>query len=720
MLWNYSDSFTGDELSDAWGANGAYPTHTISSGRGDHGFATSSESDGYTESIYSETIAIDTTSQYSIKILINLTHGDFRGEYGFRIYNSGKTNYIQCDIDLDQDSSEFDGSITIDQGGDSETFSFDYTGESSIFNNNARGWLDFRVNGTNIKLYWRGTQIVSETATKLSDDYSTFSITSTCSDSSSDCRIGAVEFNATISQNVGNTPPGGGDDGLSAQSGYRTMLISSCDGNFYRESQYGELSQLETDLTLRSDTIFSAAQNGQKLYIADFGDLKVDGSDGTLSSGALTATAISDWNSLSIDSDDDVVVISEGTGDTTDGTYTIDSVASDGVTLSSDPGDGTCSYRIERGPKVFDPIEDTLTLWTADSGQVPTGCPLVVNYLDRVVLAGADDNPHVWYMSAVSDPDDWDYSQTEVTSAVAGTSSNLGMPGRPITALAVNRDDYLIISTRDELWLMRGDPGYEGSFNNLTRNAGIISQNAWCLTPENQMVFLSTYGLYLLSVAGSDFQVQPLSRNIIPEELININVELFYISLAYDFENDGIHIFVVAKNHDGRKHWYIDWPTKTFWKMSYDEDREPLVIHDYHCAIFGHGGLLLGCRDGYVRHFQSDSFTDEDDSFSSYVYIGPIGLSQDGMYGKVISMETTISGESSIVDWELIPASTFAGTIDASASDSGSWSDGLNARNYVSCKGQAFILKVSGDEESEWSMEDVIMVTRDAGRRRLS
>jgi hypothetical protein len=498
------------------------------------------------------------------------------------------------------------------------------------------------------------------------------------------------------------------------------MLIASSGGNLYRESNYGELSQLTTSLTLRDDTILSAVQNGQKLYIADFGDLKASGTDGTMSSSVLTATSVSDWSSLSIDADDDVVVISDGAGGTTDGTYAIDSVATGGVTLSSDPGDGTCSYRVERGPKVFDPIADTLTLWTATSGQVPTGCPLIANYLDRTVLAGRDALPHAWYMSAVSDPNDWDYAGTSVTSAQAGPSSNLGMPGYPITALIVSKDDYLIIATRQELWLMRGDPGYDGSFNNISRNAGVISQNAWCFTPQNEIVFLSTQGLYRLAIGGSDFRLEPISRNIIPEELINVNTELFYISLAYDFENDGVHIFVVAKNYDARSHWYIDWPTKTFWRMSYAEDREPLVVHDYHCAVYGHGGLLLGGRDGYIRHFQPDAFTDEDDTFSSYVYCGPIPLAQDGYFGKVISMEGTIDGENTSLTWETMPANTYQETITASASDTGSWSDGFNQSVYAACRGQAFILKLTGDGVSEWTMEDVIVSTKPSGKRRLS
>jgi len=253
---------------------------------------------------------------------------------------------------------------------------------------------------------------------------------------------------------------------------------------------------------------------------------------------------------------------------------------------------------------------------------------------------------------------------------------------------------------------------------NISRDVGIIAPNAWCITPENQIVFLSAQGIYVLSVSGGDFGLEPLSRNIVPEELINLDTELFYISLAYDFPNDGVHIFIVAKNHDSRYHWYIDWPTKTFWKMSYSENYEPIVTYNYQCAASGHGGLLLGGRDGGIRHFKEDAVLDDNTSFTSYVYCGPIALAQEGYFGKLLSIEGIIDGEAAGVTWELMPADTYQGTITASASDSGTWSDGLNVPTYAACTGQAFILKVSGDTESAWSFEDVIAYKKPAGRRR--
>jgi len=83
-----------------------------------------------------------------------------------------------------------------------------------------------------------------------------------------------------------------------------------------------------------------------------------------------------------------------------------------------------------------------------------------------------------------------------------------------------------------------------------------------------------------------------------------------------------------------------------------------------------------------------------------------------------LSIEGIIDGEAAGVTWELMPADTYQGTITASASDSGTWSDGLNVPTYAACTGQAFILKVSGDTESAWSFEDVIAYKKPAGRRR--
>lgn len=173
-----------------------------------------------------------------------------------------------------------------------------------------------------------------------------------------------------------------------------------------------------------------------------------------------------------------VAVISNPQGTAIAGTYAISSVAAGNITLAWAAGSGACAYRIERAPKIYDPLTNTIYILGATAGQVPTGCPLVCRYLDRIVLAGAEIAPHVWYMSRQGNPNDWDYSQTDSQRAVAGTSSEAGVPGDPLTALVPHSDDYLVMGCRNSLWRMRGDPAYGGSLGAWVNSPRLIIDTA--------------------------------------------------------------------------------------------------------------------------------------------------------------------------------------------------------------------------------------------------
>ncbi|KKK80880.1 hypothetical protein LCGC14_2819080, partial [marine sediment metagenome] len=129
-----------------------------------------------------------------------------------------------------------------------------------------------------------------------------------------------------------------------------TMLVISANGNIYSESvSLGTMNQVTTDLTVRDDVLLSAAQNGQKLYIADYGDLRASGTNGVVSGATLDSATYADWTTLGILTDDDVCVISAP--EDSAGTFEISSVASGAITLTSSPGDNTdCTFRIERAP----------------------------------------------------------------------------------------------------------------------------------------------------------------------------------------------------------------------------------------------------------------------------------------------------------------------------------------------------------------------------------
>jgi hypothetical protein len=214
-------------------------------------------------------------------------------------------------------------------------------------------------------------------------------------------------------------------------------------------------------------------------------------------------------------------------------------------------------------PLLVDVATDTPTvtqMWpapfTADKrgGGVPFGCGLAAAYNDRLVLA----RDHVWYMSRAGDIWDFDFSQEDAAAAIGGSLDNVGQIGSPITALAPFGDDYLVFGCLNELWVLKGDPGAGGVMSNLSRTVGIVGQNAWCITPTGEMVFLSTDGVYVLP-SGAGAYPQSLSRDKLPRELMSVDRSRVRVCMAYDVQRRGIWLYLTPDVEQGR-HWFIAWP----------------------------------------------------------------------------------------------------------------------------------------------------------------
>ncbi len=501
-----------------------------------------------------------------------------------------------------------------------------------------------------------------------------------------------------------------------------TMLVISANGNIYSESvSLGTMNQVTTDLTVRDDVLLSAAQNGQKLYIADYGDLRASGTNGVISGSTLDSATYADWRTLGILTDDDVCVLSEvGENDTVASTYEIASFAEGVVTLTSAPGDGTAiTFRIERGPKVYDPDAGTLALMVATDGQVPAGNPLICRFLGRIVFAGAAIAPHVWYMSRQNDELDWDYSKKDSQRAVAGITAEAGVPGEAITALFTHSDDYLIVGCRSEIWRMRGDPAFGGSLMNLDQKIGIISQDAWCIGPSGEVVFLSLDGIYVLP-PGGDSKPVSLSREKLPQELLNIDATTVVVSMEYDVIGRGVHIYLTPVVAGTTTHWWLDWQYKTFWPVTHHSDFEPTAMCTYQSTDADYSGVLLGGRDGTIRRYDNSAEDDDGTNFLSYINIGPIPMASDGMTGTLLSLAGVMAEGSGSVTWSVHPGLTFEATASAASSGSGTWVAGINAAARPACRGQAYVLKITGTPGSAWGMENAPTVTRDSGPRRIA
>lgn len=717
----WSDTFGSSELADGWseetlrGQASGIPVILSSH------MASAETSDGYTTVMMDVPATTDHDKAWSFGIYIVPKDGEHHGKYQLLLRNiegpslGAAMNVLQIDI-AGSDGTWIVSEIIYPElthaGEDIVTLTIASPGYGSAFVNGTHGsaepgWLTWVIDQGELSVYWRDTRIFYLASGFLASEIELITEIGfgfECT-TAGQCLVDSFR-NQYFS--TGEVPVG------------RTVLVASAGGNIYNETSYDRMTIVTSNLTVRDDIALTAAQSGQKLYIADYGDVRALGTDGVVSGAELDSATYTDWSILDIDTDTDVCVLSAVGGSTVADTYEILSVAAGAITLASAPGDGSGNtFRIERAPKIYDPDTGALTLLTATAGQVPTGCPLACRYLGRLVLAGAEIAPHVWYMSKQFDETNWDYAETNNQRAVAGVSSEAGVPQKAMTALFTHGDDYCIMACRDQLWRMRGDPAFGGSLMALSHEIGIISQDAWCIGPSGEVVFLSLDGIYVLP-PGGDSKPMSLSREKLPLEFLNLDSNNISASLEYDVKDRGVHIFLTPDSTGTPTHWWLDWQYKGFWPVTLNSDHEPTATCTYQSSAIESAGVVLGGRDGFLRRYDKFAETDDGTNFSSYIDIGPIPMGPDGITGTLVSIDGIMAENSGDVTWSVHPGLTFEATVGASSSDSGTWAAGINATARPACRGQAYILKIAGTAGSAWAMENVATTVRGSGPRRIA
>jgi hypothetical protein len=473
---------------------------------------------------------------------------------------------------------------------------------------------------------------------------------------------------------------------------------------------------LSTNTTLASKHFLQATRRYQKLYIADYDNPATSQSDGNISGVYLTSPSVSDFTDLGIDVDSFLCVLSNSSGPT-DGNYGIDSLLSGSVALSSAPGDGNCSFSIERAPKVYDPSADTLTLMTPTAGEIPVGAYGVCLYRDRLVWI----KDHIWYMSRQEDPLDYDYGEDpdDPQKAIAGQNSNAGIIGQKIIVAIPFGDDYIIWGCERELWRLRGDPQYGGQNDNVSRNAGIIGRRAWTVLPDGSLVFMSHNGLCRLHSAASS-NVEILSEDRLPQEMKNIDTTRFDVSLAYNSRFNGIDIYITPKSDQNRKHWFFDLKNYAFWPEQYQDDHQPTCVYEYRGRSNQDACVLLGGKDGYIRKHDSMFVNDDGYEINSYIYLGPIRVWNDYYDGRINEINATLAENSGDLTWQICSGNSHESAILNSGDSTGTWTAGMNYTNRPNVVAGSAVLKLSNANANEhWALEKIILVLEQRGKSRL-
>lgn len=647
--------------------------------------------------------SLDATSAFLIEMYISPYNAGHQGRYRLYAYLDDTTpdlddEGVMAELIMEDGTGAYSGRLVdvLGSGADITNFTSGNNGYP------ASGIFSMLITTTNVKCYWRGTELCDVTVSSHSGSRMGFGMYVT--QANGVCLV--PWFRVQYYDSNDRTIP-------------RKVLCASANGDLYRETYIDTLSALSSNLSLSDSENIMAVDRLQKLYIADHDEPVTSQVDGVTSGTSLDSASVPDWTTLDMNIYDYVVYIDSGSS-ATQGVYTISDIASGNLTLGSAPGNSSSvEFTIYRAPKIYDPKADTLTLWTADSGKgyVPPNVDKVVNYRDRMVVADRDG--HVWYMSRQGDPLDWDYgvAATDAQRAVAGTNSEAGRVGARIRAMIAHQDDYLLFLCDTAFWRLRGDPTYGGQIDAISQDIGIVDKTAHCMTPNNTVYWLSLDGLYKLDSIINSIP-QSVSREKLPKELINVDSKLYFVFLEYDIRFRGIHIYLTPKSGGQNKHWWYDFDFQSFWPMLIPENSQPTSTLAFVSQDISKSNVIFGCKDGYIRNFDEKNVRDGSTAISDYLYIGPINGWDKYYSGQVDEIAGVLPIGSGEIDWTLIVGNSHDQCLNnGTEMYSGTWDlEGYNILVTPKIRANSFIIKLeSGEANKPWAIDHIACVLQKAG-----
>jgi hypothetical protein len=209
--------------------------------------------------------------------------------------------------------------------------------------------------------------------------------------------------------------------------------------------------------------------------------------------------------------------------------------------------------------------------------------------------------------------------------------------------------------------------------------------------------------------------------------------------MEYDRKRFGI-VINVTKISDGSSSNYfyaLNPITQGFYPESYPDECGPYSSFYYDSTTAANKDLLVGCKDGYIRKFDTSAKDDDvggsDDAISSYVLFPIVQLSEDDKEGKLTSVTVEVSGgasggdnsDSDGVTLSLYAANDAETLVEDVKDGATSFSDttlsttGRQQRIRSRMRGAYAGLKLANSTASEtWAVNRILYERKDAGRIR--
>ena len=687
-VWN--DVFDGSTMGDTWTAVAWDPDGLPSILPDDLSGAAYNEDVGGVADAADP--SIDATNSYEIGVYIAPYAGAHSGKHQIYLALNDTTPALLTDgvvaeIVMTGSTGTWTGSFVVYNATTPTTYTF--TAGTSDLGHAPSGWFKVLYDPTtpNVKAYWRGQLLKSQNITLGGNAGDRYGFGMECTVAGGITLVDQFKIQYYA------------DD---LRERRRNILVASSNGSVYRETFGGTMLDISATPTIATDRRIDAAQSLQKLYIADHGNPVID-TTSSISGTTLTASGIT---ASTVDKDDCMVEISSGTGTITDGLYGIAAVGTGSLTLSSNPGTGNCSARIERAPKIFDPSDNSLAILTPTTGQYPLGAGIIFFYRDR--LAFALDN--ILYYSRQGTYTDFDFGvdADDVAKAIASDYADAGQIGDIITAAVPFHDDYVVIGGQNSMWLQEGDLAFSGEIVNMTTDTSIIMCGAHCCGPGGSLYFLGPDGVNYVET-GRTPTIRNLTSGRIPRQLRSVNPSVYQVNMVYDHRRSGVHIYLSPENPTGRVHWFYSVVKDSFWKMSLQNDHDAMSVLEYSNTQLGDVGVLLGCRDGYIRSYSDYAERDDDSGVTAYIDIGPFNLGDDVEAGSLDSLIGVLGKNSGDITWSVRIDEDHETVTDSSTSvATGTWVAGKNYPVHVRGYGKSCVVRVTGaGTNRRWALERI-------------
>lgn len=361
----------------------------------------------------------------------------------------------------------------------------------------------------------------------------------------------------------------------------------------------------------------------------------------------------------------------------------------------------------------------------------PANCGLVCAHGTRLFLAGDTTSPMTVYASRIggdsTSPGDlstgatageaWDFAEVDDDAAAwASTGANGGLLQEPVTALMSHTRDCLIIGMTDSMSVLRGNPR-NGEFEQINDYCAPLNQASWTHDTNGNLWYLGRDGLYKMPAGCGDFS-QSISREALPNDLVALNpgISGTYTSLAYDPRFRALWVFVDLDGSSNDVAWSYDLQTGAWWQHTFSAGPIRLGATLKPAGSSTKSSLLAFDAGGTAYQFNTAST----ESFTSYVWFGPIQLGGPANEGLLHSIQASLASDSDDVDWSVHVGKTAEEAFESSAAFTGTdWEDGLNYWQHPRRRGAYAYVKVGATTTRRWALETITVKLAAAGLRRL-